>query len=156
MKNGVCGFLFAMGLAAASAAPAASVADGMQVSGAYARAVPPGQPNSAAFLSLRNDSDEDHALVAAESAVAKIVELHRHTMDGGMMRMRPVAKIELPAGQTVTLQPGGLHVMLIGLDHQLLPGEQVELALIYEDGSRTRLSAPVQKVQAMRMQHHQH
>jgi copper(I)-binding protein len=81
----------------------------------YARAVPPGQPNSAVFLSLTNSSAQDRALVGAESPAAGVTELHTHVNEDGMMRMRRIDRIELPAGETVTLKPGGLHVMLIGL-----------------------------------------
>lgn len=134
----------------AQADPAADVID---VSGFYARAAPPDQPNSAAFMTLTNNSENNHALVAVKSPAAKVVELHTHTMDGGMMRMRPVEKIQIPAGGAVELQPGGLHVMLIGLDHQLMPGEDVQITLIYEDGSKATLQAPVRKVQAMTHHH---
>lgn len=157
MKNTLQGLALGLGIALASgAASAGSAADAMQVSGLYARAIPPGQPNSAAFLTLKNTDSSTHALVAGESSAAKIVELHTHTMDGGMMRMRPVEKIEVPAGEQVKLQPSGLHVMLIGLDHQLMPGEEIDLVLIYEDGSRKAFKAPVRRVQAMLMQHQHH
>jgi len=142
------------GLCLTAVVQAGTVADAVQVEGAYARAMPPGQPNSAAFMVLHNTGSATHALVAAESPVAKVVELHTHTMDGGMMRMRQVDKIELPAGQSVQLQPGGLHVMLIGLNHPLAPQEQVPLTLIYDDDSRQTVQAPVRKVQAMMMMHH--
>jgi len=102
-------------LAAAVLATLSIAAQGVEISigDPYARAVPPGQPNSAVFMSLENRSGADQALVAAESGVSEVVELHTHVAEGGMMRMRRIEKIELPAGQSVTLQPGGLHVMLM-------------------------------------------
>ena len=126
---------------------AQNVADQVIVKDPYVRAVPPGQPNSASFMSLHNSDDKDHALVGAESPVAKVVELHTHTMQDGMMRMRPVAKVDLPAGERVSLKPGGLHVMLIGLKQKLVPGEDVPVTLVFEDGSKATLSAPVRKLQ---------
>ena len=126
----------------------------LQVEDPYVRAVPPGQTNSAAFMTLTNASDADHALVAAESSASKVVELHTHKMEGGMMKMRRLDKIELPAGETVKLQPGGLHVMLIGLARQLSPGDNVEITLVLDDGSRTSVAAPVKTVQQT-MEHHQ-
>jgi periplasmic copper chaperone A len=118
----------------------------------YARAVPPGQPNSAVFMSLENQTVKNQALVGAESAVSEIVELHTHVEEGGMMRMRRVEKIEVPAGETVTLKPGGLHVMLIGLNQPLEPGDAVDLTLIFEDGSRMPVQAPVRRIE-VQMQH---
>jgi len=135
---------------------AGSAAEDVQVEGAYARAVPPGQGNSAAFMSLANKSETDHALVAAESDASKVAELHTHSMEGGMMMMRRVDKIDLPPAKTVELQPGGLHLMLIGLTHQLSPGGDVGITLVFEDGSRTSLNIPVKTVEeTMEHQHHQ-
>lgn len=132
-------------------------ADAIDVADAYARAVPPGQANSAAFMMLSNPGDADRALVAAESAAAATVELHTHTMSDGMMQMRRVERIELPAGEEVTLAPGGLHVMLIGLAQQLKPGMEVALTLIFDDGSRQTITAPVRRIDAGGMGgHHAH
>lgn len=134
---------------------AGSAADSVQVEGAFARAVPPGQTNSASFMSLSNQDDADHALAGAESDVSEVAELHTHLMEDGMMKMRRVEQIDLPAGATVNLEPGGLHVMLIGLEKQLTPGKDVEITLVFEDGSRTTLKAPVKKVE-VKMDHQKH
>ncbi len=125
----------------------------MAIGDPYARAVPPGQPNSAVFMSLENRSDQDQALVAAESDVSEIVELHTHVEEEGMMRMRQIEKIDVPAGETVTLQPGGLHVMLIGLQQALEPGQTIDLNLVFEDGSRIPVQATVRRIE---MQHKHH
>ncbi len=125
---------------------AGSAADEVQVEGAYVRAVPPGQINSAAFMSLTNGGTADHALVAAESDASKVVELHTHREEDGMMKMRRVDRIDLPAGATVELAPGGLHVMLIDLARELSPGHQVRITLVFEDASATPLEVPVKTV----------
>jgi copper(I)-binding protein len=119
----------------------------------YVRAVPPGQANSAVFMSLENRSDQDQALVAAESDVSEIVELHTHIEEGGMMRMRQIEKIDVPAGETVILQPGGLHVMLIGLQQALEPGQTIDLTLVFEDGSRMPVQAPVRRIEMQPKNH---
>lgn len=115
----------------------------VQIEHPYARAVAPGQTNSAAYMVLNNTGTKEEVLVGAESSVANKVELHTHRMEDGMMKMREIEKIVIPAGERVTLQPGGLHIMLIGLTHQLAPNEQVSLTLIYEDGERQVVTAPV-------------
>ncbi len=132
-------------------AGAASVADQVQVEDPYARAVPPGLPNSASFMRINNPDQVAHKLVAAESPAADVVELHTHINDNGVMRMRRVDAIELPAGSTTELKPGGLHVMLIGLRAQLKPGDEIQLSLEFEDGSKTALSLPVKKIQVPMM-----
>jgi copper(I)-binding protein len=133
---------------------AAGAAESVAVEGAYARAVPPGQPNSAVFMVLRNAGDQDLALVSAESPASDVVELHTHTMDEGMMKMRKVEQIDLPAGETVTLEPGGLHVMLIGLKEQLVPGAEVTVTLGFSDGTSAELTAPVREIKPAMADHH--
>jgi len=146
--------LLVLSLAAFSGSVLAEAAsDQVAVSEAYVRAVPPGQPNSAAFMEITNGSGVDHALVGGSSPAAEVLELHTHTLEDGMMRMRQVEKIDLPAGQSVKLQPGGLHVMLIGLKQNLVPDEHVPITLKYDDGSEVTLEAPVRKLQMqMKMQ----
>lgn len=138
--------LFAAGLFAL--APAAWAAAPVTVSDPSARAVPPGQPNSAVFMTLTNPSDQARALVAATSPAARTVELHTHTNDGGVMRMRRIERIDIPAGGSVQLKPGGLHVMLIGLTGDLTPGGKVALELTFDDGSAIQVQAPVRTIGA--------
>ena len=137
-------------------APLALAGDAVSITDPYARAVPPGQPNSAVFMQISNDGADDRALLSAASAVSEVVELHTHRMEDGMMKMRRVDQIDLPAGETVTLAPGGLHVMLIGLKQQLQPGDDVPLTLTLDDGSELSLTAPVRQVMPMGQTHEMH
>ena len=127
-----------------------SFAGSMDVVQPYARAVPPGHPNSAAFMVLKNTSEQDRALVNARSNISKVVELHTHIKEGGMMRMRRVKKIDIKAGSETVLKPGGLHVMFIGLKQQLKAGDEVELELEFDDGATIKLIVPVKMVAGMR------
>lgn len=123
------------------------LADGpIVVNAPYARAVPPGQPNSAVFMQISNASDQDRALVGAASPAAEVTELHTHRMEDGMMKMRKVEQIDLPANSTLSLQPGGLHVMLIGLKQQLQPGDEVSLTLLFDQDNELVLTAPVRTI----------
>lgn len=118
----------------------------IKITDPYARAVPPGQPNSAVFLQLDNTSATAHAIVNASSNVSKITELHAHIHEGGMMKMRRIDKIDIPAHGQVTLQPGGLHIMLIQLQQTLKVGDMVTVTLEFEDGSKISVQAPVRKI----------
>jgi copper(I)-binding protein len=149
LSNVLLGGLIALAALTAQAQGPATVA----VSDAYARAVPPGQPNSAVFLTLTNGTLEHRALVAGKSPGAEVVELHTHIHEDGMMRMRRVERIEVPAGGSVSLEPGGLHLMLIGLKGNLAPGDQVELTLSFDDGTQAQVLAPVRRVEPMKMPH---
>lgn len=115
----------------------------------YARAVATGHPNSAAFMVLKNTSDHDLALIKAYSNVSKVAELHTHKKEGGMMRMRQVEKIVIKAGSKTVLQPGGLHVMLIGLNQELKAGNNVDLELEFDNGEKVKLAVPIKMVAGM-------
>lgn len=133
-----------------TALPVTSYAEGVSVKHPYVRAVPEGQPNSAAFMIIKNDSDKDRALVNAKSNISKFVELHTHRKEGGMMRMRRVKQIDVKANSKTVLKPGGLHVMFIGLKHQLKKGDKVKLELSFDDGKKIKLSVPVKLVKGMK------
>ncbi len=133
-----------------------ALAETFEVQDAYVRAVPPGQPNSAAFMRITNHGPDHRALLAAESDKAEVVELHSHRMEDGMMQMRQVEQIDLPAGETAVLEPGGLHVMLIGLTESLAPGDQIELTLGFDDGEKQTLSLPVKRIEPSEMPMHKH
>lgn len=144
--------LIMLGLLAAISVPssvlAAGAAEEVRVDGAYVRAVPPGLPNSAAFMTLRNGGVQTHTLVGAQSPVAETLELHTHHMEGGMMKMRRVDRIEVPAGGSVALEPGGLHLMLIGLKGNLKPDQVIELTLKFQDQTTQKLQVPVLGIEA--------
>jgi len=125
---------------------ASEVADWVDIEGAYVRAVPPGQPNSAVFMAITNRDEIDHALTDATTDAAGVVELHTHALVEGMMQMRTVERIDLPARETVRLAPGGLHIMLIDLRRPLQPGERIEMELTFDDGGVARVAAPVQSI----------
>lgn len=132
-------------LATILAAPLHAAAAGamVQVADPYVRAVPAGQDQTAAYLTLRNTGKQDVALVKAESPAARAVELHTVISEGGMMKMRPVRKMEVKAGGETKLQPGGLHIMLIGMTEPLKEGASVSLTLGFDDGSKLNITAPV-------------
>lgn len=106
-------------------------AEGLSVTGAWARATVPGQAVGGLYADI--ESSGNARLVAVTSPLAESAELHWMTMDGGTMRMRAVDEIELPAGKTVSLKPGGYHVMLFGLKRALKAGESVPFTLTVID-----------------------
>jgi copper(I)-binding protein len=138
-----------------------AAAHGHHVSGAFARATPGHLKNGAAFLILENTTDKDDALVAAQAPVATSVELHTHTHDNGVMRMRQVPEIPVAAHAETVLRPGGYHVMLIGLKAPLQEGENFPLTLKFKSGASIVVNVPVKAVGAMgthkgNMQHQGH
>ncbi len=101
---------------------------------------------SAAFMTLDNDGDEDVTLVGASTEVAGMVEIHEMSMVDGAMAMQAVSDgLVLEAGRGKVLEPGGYHVMLMDLQGELAPGDEVELTLEFSDGSEQGLTAPVKE-----------
>jgi copper(I)-binding protein len=146
MKTFASRALLALSLILPVAANAGAAFDTVHITDARARAVPKVAPASAAFMTLHNKDSVDHVIVAAESPVAKAVELHTHTNDGGVMRMRQIDSIKVPAGGMTMLKPGGLHIMLIGLNQAMNEGDSVSLTLVFADGSRVALDVPVMAI----------
>lgn len=121
-------------------------AERVEVIDAHARAMPPSASNSAAFMTLRN-AGPSAALVRADADVSETVELHTHTHEDGVMKMRPVSKIELPAGEDTVLKPGGLHVMLIGLKQPMTAGDTFDLTLSFADESTRTVTVEVRAIE---------
>ncbi len=131
------------------------VASDVEVKDAYARATPPGLPNSAAFMTLSNHSMSDISLVAVETAISNVAELHTHDMKDGVMKMYQVPKIDIKAHSNTVLKPGGFHVMLLGLKQKpLAVGQKVELTLIFSNDEKINVTLPVKTVMGgMKMKH---
>lgn len=98
---------------------------------------------SAAYMTLTNRGGIADWLVSARCDVAGVVELHESVREGNVVRMRPVPRIEVPAGGQVTLAPGGLHVMLMELKQELKPGAKVPLVLRFERSGEIGVEAIV-------------
>ncbi len=132
-------------LASASLLGMASAQAEIRVDEPWVRATVPHQPSTGAFMRLTSTTDT--ALVAADSPAAEQVEIHEMTMDGDIMRMREIPSVQLPAGETVDLKPGGYHIMLIDLLEQAQADNTVPLTLTFEhaDGTREQIDieAPV-------------
>jgi periplasmic copper chaperone A len=113
------------------------------VTAPWVRATVPQQKTAGAFMQLR--SARDAHVVGVRSPVAGIAEIHEMKMEGHMMRMHAVERIELPAGKDVNLGSGGYHIMLMNLNRQLKDGETVPVTLIVQDrnGKRDNVTVDV-------------
>lgn len=117
----------------------------VEVKDAWVRAAVPGQSGTGAFMSLT--AKDGAKLVGASSPVAGVAEVHEMKMDNDVMRMRAIPALDLPAGKTVALKPGGYHLMLMELKQALPQGSTVPLTLILRDAkgqeSKVELKLPV-------------
>ena len=127
---------------------AAGLADQLSVVGPYVRLAPPGARVTGAFMTIRNTSDKAIQLVKADSSAAKVTELHNHINDNGVMRMRQVKSISVPAKGEVQLKPGSYHVMLIDMQVPIKEGDTVAITLEFSDGGTKTVQAPVKNLMA--------
>ncbi len=130
-------------VAGAAAAQTGSVA----VRDAWARATPGKAEIGAAYLTL--ESPIADRLTGVSTPIAKTAQLHTMTMEGGIMKMRPLAGLDLPAGQEVALKPGATHIMLLGLTEKLRSGQYFPLTLTFEKSGTREVTVGVEKAGAM-------
>jgi len=112
----------------------------VEVTEAWARATMPGQKVAGVYMLLK--ADRASRLVGVRSRAAAAAEVHEMSHAGGVMRMRKVEALDLPANRVVRLEPGGFHVMLFDIGQPLEPGDRVALTLIVEQAGK-RLEVPV-------------
>ena len=131
--------LLALALAACIPAYAATT---VAVTDAWVRGTVPSQDTTGAFMTLT--STEDAKLVGVSTPIAKIAEVHETMNHGGMMHMEPVPSLALPRGKPVALQPGGYHVMLMGVRGPVKANAKVPLTLTIEDAKGKRSTVTVE------------
>lgn len=129
----------------------ASIANAqVKIDDAWVRATVPQQKATGAFMKLT--AAKDTRLVAVTTPLTPKAEVHEMAMQDNVMRMRQIPAIELPAGKTVELKPGGFHLMFLDLPAQVKAGDQVPLTLTFEDRSGARqtveVKAPVRALNA--------
>jgi copper(I)-binding protein len=100
--------------------------------------------NAAAYLTVRNDGAEADRLIGAKGDLAASVELHTSSDASGAMQMRQVEAIDIPAGQSVSLKPGGDHIMLIGLTAKLTENGMVPLTLVFEKAGEVQVELDIE------------
>lgn len=141
-------------LLAATLSPFA-FAQSIEVRDPWVRAAVPGQMATGAFMKIT--AREGSRLVSASSPVAGVTEVHEMKMEGNIMKMRALqAGLELPAGKTVELKPGGYHVMLMDLKGPLAKDSTVPLTLVFKDakGAESKLELKVPVATAPTMHKH--
>lgn len=127
----------AMEMAAVEAGP-------LKISGAWAKAMLPGQPVGAGYLIIENTGSGADRLLSVTSAVSPDVEIHEMKMEGDVMKMRALSDgLELPAGGTVELKPGGFHLMFMGVAAPFKEGDALAVKLKFEKAGEVELTLPV-------------
>ncbi len=124
-------------------------AGGLEISMPMIRATPPKAPVSAGYMKISNPSETADRLIGGSAEFAGKVEIHEMTMDGNIMKMRPVeGGLEIPSGSEVFLKPAGYHIMLMQLKEQMQEGQTRKLTLEFEQAGSIELELPVMPVGA--------
>jgi copper(I)-binding protein len=109
----------------------------LEIGDPWARATPPTAPTGGGYLSIKNTGTTPDRLLSISSPAAETVQVHEMKMEGNVMRMREISGgLEIPPGATVTLAPGNLHLMMMGLKAPLKRGEKVPLSLVFEKAGK--------------------
>jgi copper(I)-binding protein len=122
---------------------AEATAGDLAISSAWARATPPGAETGAVYLTIENHGEADDRIVSAASPVARSVEPHQAIEEDGMVKMRPLTDPLVPAGGKLEMQPGGTHMMLVGLSAPLRAGERIPLTLVFEAAGAVTLDLQI-------------
>lgn len=128
-------------LLAAVVCPTVSQAGDIKIENAWVRATAPGQKVAVAFMDIT--ANKDMELISGATPAADQVELHFMRMNGDIMEMRELDSIQIQKGKTVSLEPGGLHAMLIGLKTPIKAGNSVPVTLTFKDGSEKNESISI-------------
>ncbi|EIJ35594.1 copper chaperone PCu(A)C [Thiothrix nivea] len=135
--------LSACGKDAPNISQATNAAEAITVENPRIRATAPGQVVSAAFMILNNHSPTPHVLTSATFADASLVEIHETRMQGNVMQMQEVGKVDIPANGSAELKPGSFHIMLMGLKQPQVSGTQAEITLSFSDNSQQTVTAAI-------------
>lgn len=128
----------------------------LEVSDAWMRAMPPGQPTGAAYLTIHNPADAEVALVSASTPLAGSVEIHRSVQQDGMWRMRRLTELPIPPGGSAELAPGGVHLMLFRMKQPLREGDSLPMTLGFDSGETLQLEVSVRAIGAGTGHQHHH
>jgi copper(I)-binding protein len=116
----------------------------MEISNAFARASAGAARNGAIYLTIKNRGQDDDVLASVSADVSRRAELHGHSMNDNIMRMRQIKEgILVSAGSTVQLKPGGFHLMLLELKSPLKKGGQIAVTLTFKNAGKIEINIPV-------------
>ena len=129
---------------------AAPVTEGVEVRDAWARPAAQGANGAVYFVIRSSDADE---ITSVSADVTEAVEMHESMMSGDVMEMHQLESVSLPAGQDVPFEPGGLHIMLVGLKQEIQVGDEIEITLHFQNHEDIQINVPVKDASTLQADH---
>ena len=126
------------------------------IKNAMIKTTPPGITNSAAYLTILNNSSEDITLIDVASDAAQLVEMHEHIIFNGTMKMQRMGPLKIEANSSVQFKPGGYHIMFINVAQEIKDGDTIDVTLTFDDGSNKTITTAAKKQYAVESNTHQH
>jgi copper(I)-binding protein len=127
----------------------------LEISGGFSRATLPNAPVGVGYLTITNKGTADDTLTGVVSPVASTTQIHEMRMEGDVMKMNEVeGGLDIPAGQSVTLAPGGLHIMFMQLKEPLIEGSKVPVTLTFATSGTIEIELVVGSINAAEPEHH--
>lgn len=122
---------------------------GVMIIDPWSRPAPPVAVNGAAYVSFHNMGPEQDRLISARSNIADRIEIHDHIMENGLVKMRHIEDgISLKSGEKIELKPGGMHLMLLGLQEPLVEGASFQIILQFEQAGEKLIDVPIREKSA--------
>ncbi|WP_241242439.1 copper chaperone PCu(A)C [Thalassotalea sp. G2M2-11] len=134
------------------------IASEVSVEHGYVRATIPGTKVSSAYMEIVNEGEKPVVLLSASGQISDRIEIHQHTMENGMMRMRQQDSLTIPAHDSVTLQPGGYHLMIFNVTQPLKVNDEITLTLHFKEAAAMTVTLPVKSIVRKKQteNHHHH
>jgi copper(I)-binding protein len=120
------------------------------------KTTPPGITNSAAYFIIKNNGEKDITLIDVASDAAQIVAMHQHVMSNGAMKMQVMESLTIPAKGSASFQPGGNHIMFIGVTNNIKSGDVIDITLSFDNGTKKTISSTAKKQYKAKNKSHQH
>ena len=133
-----------------------SAAAGIEINEPLVRLLPPGVPNTSAYMKLTNSDKQDPVLIDASSQAVKRIEIHNNVLEDGVMKMQKQESIVIKSGETFELSPGGYHLMLFGVKSALSTDQIVPITLSFQNGEKVLVEAKVSGNIGKQHHHHHH
>ena len=146
MRKFLCSVIILLNFSAFACEKHEKLAEKIDITNIWARQSFGQSKNSAIYMDIKNSGDIDY-IVDVQTDIAHMAELHKTVIESGISQMVHIDRLALPKNVDVKLKPKGLHIMLMGLEKPLKPGDDFEVTLVFEKAGKIKVKVPVKKLE---------